>query len=196
MPPFGTHDLHRPYSYLLAYAYGGGVNAFNLNGDGYINDATILAARLDYALAANLNLFGSFLWAQRNSHGYGWGYIRPSQEASVTRVVNPAGVGVDRITWNPTVIYRSIGGANPSPAIPDQDLGWEIQGGIDWKLLEKYRLSALVAYWQPGKWFNYACVDRRVPQWDVPLPANLWGVNPGRNIDAIIGWELRLIAEF
>ncbi|MEW6115191.1 MAG: hypothetical protein AB1664_23880, partial [Thermodesulfobacteriota bacterium] len=35
----GAYDVFRPYSYLLGYAYGSGVNAFNITGDGYINAA-------------------------------------------------------------------------------------------------------------------------------------------------------------
>ena len=23
------------------------------------------------------------------------------------------------------------------------------------------------AYWKPGKWFNYACIDRSVPGWEL-----------------------------
>ena len=53
------------------------LHAYNLSGDGYILDAFVLAGRLDYAVAANLNLFGSFFWAQRNSDGYEWGCLRP-----------------------------------------------------------------------------------------------------------------------
>ncbi|MEJ2718453.1 MAG: hypothetical protein P8182_15180 [Deltaproteobacteria bacterium] len=196
MAPFGTHDLHRPYSYLLGYAYGAGVDAYDLNGNGYINDAAVLAARLDYAAASNLNLFASFLTAQRTSHGYGWGFMRPIQEGRVTRSLNGTGVAEDEISWTPAIRYRPIGGANPAPSIPDRDLGWEIQAGFDWNLLQQYLFHFLIAYWQPGKWFNYACIDRGVPNWDVPGPGNNWGVNPGRSIDGVVGVEVYLLAEF
>ncbi len=49
--------LFRPYSYLMVYNYG--LGAF-FNADtcsGYADDASILAARLDYAVAANLNVY-------------------------------------------------------------------------------------------------------------------------------------------
>lgn len=198
MPPFGTHDLHRPYSYLLGYAYGGGVDAYDLHGNGYINDAAVCAARLDYVVAANLNLFGSYLWAQRTSHGYGWGYIRPVLEATVARVYDTTIPGpTDEISWTPTINYRPKGGAEPAPSIPDQDLGWEIQVGFDWGLLEQFTAHALVAYWQPGKWFNYACMDRGVANWDqTPNSGNNWGVNPDRTIDGILGVEVCISADF
>ncbi len=196
MPPFGCYDVHRPYSYLLGYAYGGGVDAFNLNGNGYINDASVLAARIDYSVAANLNLHGSFLWAHRNSHGYGWGYIRPSQDEEVV-ITGVAGGNVQgQLEYTPSITYQSNGGATPAPAIPDGDLGWEAVIGMDWALLEQYGFSASVAYWQPGKWFNYACIDRSAPKWDQPTVNNNWGINPSRSIDPILGMEIAVSADF
>jgi hypothetical protein len=195
MPPFGSFDVHRPYSYLLGYAYGGGVNAFNLNGNGYINDATVLAARLDYAVAANLNVFVSGLWAQRASHGYGWGYIRPTQEAEAVLAV-AGGVPVLDVEYTPAVAYRPNGGPNPAPSIPDLDLGWELGAGLDWALLEQFTFHAGVAYWLPGDWFKYACIDRNVPGWDVPVPGNNWGADPDRNLDAVLGLEVAISADF
>ncbi len=195
MPPLGTHDMHRPYNYLLGYAYGGGVNAFDLNGNGYINDASVFAARLDYAVAANLNLFGSFLWAERTSHGYGWGFIRPGQVAEGVIEV-AGGVPALGVEWSPTVVYRPNGGRNPAPSIPDQNLGWEANIGLDWSLLDGYIFHAAFAYWQPGDWFKYACIDRSVPNWDTPGAGNNWGANPDRSLDAVYGADISLSAEF
>ena len=65
---FGNHGLFDPYSLVMCFYYGAGSGLFNLNTDGYMNDASILARRLDYAVASNLNLFGSFFWADRASH--------------------------------------------------------------------------------------------------------------------------------
>jgi len=50
-----------------------------------------------------------------------------------------------------------------SPNIPDRSLGYEIDTGFDWRLLEKWQIGMVFGYWQPGKWFNYACIDRSVP---------------------------------
>ncbi len=192
----GAYDVFRPYSYLLGYAYGSGVNAFNINGDGYINAAWTLATRVDHAVAANLNVFGSFLWAERSSHGYGWGFLRPNQTATVSRTLNPAGAVADSLTWTPAVAYRQHAGA---PNIHDTGLGWEAGGGFNWQILDRYTLSGLVSYWRPGKWFNFACIDRSVPGWDRQTggtPFYPFGANPGRSIDPIIGGEVALQVNF
>ena len=192
-PPCSAFGVFQPYTYLLGYGYGSGVNAFDLDRQGYISEAWVLAARADYAVAANLNLFGSFLWAERSSHGHGWGYIRPAQLSTVTRVTTAGGVGDDQVKYTPTVSYKDNARA---PSIPDNNLGWEITVGADWKLLEGYRVSMLAAYWQPGRWFQYACVDRGVPNWDVPAAGNRWGINPDRRIDAVLGAQVTVAADF
>lgn len=163
-----------PYSILLAYRYGGGVNA-----DGYINDATVLAAKIDCAIAANLLLDVAVLTAKRNSHGYGWGYIRP----------NPSAYGF--------VEYAIRGNFNvPSPAIPDNDLGWEYSAGFVWGLLDGWNVAGRAAYWQPGNWFKYACIDRSLANWHAPSAGNNFGANPDRAIDPIVGFELQIGASF
>jgi hypothetical protein len=192
-PPCSAFGVFQPYTFLLGYAYGSGVNAFDLDRQGYINEAWVVAARADYAVAANLNVFGSFLWAERSSHGHAWGFIRPAQKATVTRSVNSGGAGVDQVAWTPYVNYKDNAGA---PSIPDNGLGWEAAAGIDWKLLENLQLAVLGSVWQPGKWFNYACIDKSVANWDVPTAANRWGTNPDRTIDPILGAQITLTTEF
>ena len=140
-------------------------------------DASVLAARVDYAVASNLNVFGSFLYAKRVSHGYGWGYIRPTATG---------GVG-----YAPTGTYLA-----PSPAIPDDALGWEVTTGVTWNLLDSCILDVSAAYWKPGKWFNYACIDKAVPGWDAPAAGNFWGVFPDRSIDPVIGVITSLMVYF
>ena len=94
-----------PYSVLLSYLYGSGVNA-----PAHLSDASIYAARLHYALASNLILQFSYLHATRTSHGYGWGFVRPN-------------VAVGRFGQ---VEYNDRGAfASSPPAIPDNDLGSE-----------------------------------------------------------------------
>ncbi len=91
-----------------------------------------------------------------------------------------------------------------APNTPDTALGWEITAGMEWKLLEKYRLRGTLAYWEPGKWFNYACIDRSVPGWNTQTrtntstynPAGRFGTNPARTIDPIIGGEVALTVDF
>ena len=51
--------------------YAGGNNQFNTDGTGEMGDAFALAARIDYAAAANLNLWGSYMRAQAcEKNGY------------------------------------------------------------------------------------------------------------------------------
>lgn len=172
---FGLFD---PYSILLAYRFGSGVDA-----PGHISDASIYALKLDYALAANLIVEGSFLRAFRNSHGYAVGYIRPN--TAVGQFGN--------------VVYLEPPGStftNPAPSIPERDLGWEVMGGIVWKLMESWAVAARASYWQPGKWFNYACIDKSVPNWDLPSPANNWGIRPDRTIDPVLAVEIQLGATY
>ncbi len=192
----GAYDVFRPYSYLLGYAYGSGVNAFNVNGDGYINAAWVLASRIDYSVAANLNVFSSFLWAERSSHGYGWGFLRPNQTAAAVRNVNAAGTLVDTVTWTPALTYKQHRNA---PNIPDTALGWEVTTGFDWKLLERYTLGGVISCWQPGKWFKYASIDRSIPGWDTQTdstPTYPFGTNPDRTLDPILGGCVSLTVDF
>ena len=176
--PFSNTGFFRPYSYLMVYAYGLGthMNADTLNGTA--EDASIYAGRIDYAVAANLNIFGSFFWADRsNRSGYGWGFIRPD-------TAHPG-----MVTW------ADRPGA---PNIPDPNLGYEFDAGMDWKLLEGFTITLTTSYWKPGKWFSYACVDKALTNWNLPTGgANFgWGVWPGRTIDPVLGMELKLIGVF
>ena len=67
---FGLFD---PYPTILSFRFGSGVNA-----PGHISDASVFAVKLDYLLASNLMVSGSFLKAIRNSNGYALGFIRPN----------------------------------------------------------------------------------------------------------------------
>lgn len=177
-PNWANGLVFYPYSYLLVFNYGGGNNSFNRNGDGYLTDAFAYAIRLDYALAANLNIWGSFFKANRVSKGYGWGYIQPDLEGDVA--------------------YNRLPGfgATAVPAIPDDDLGWEVNAGIDWMILEGLIFAARASYWQPGKWFSYACASRSNPGWTAPAAANNFGTIPGRDIDPVMGLEIVIGVEF
>jgi hypothetical protein len=183
------------YSLALAYKYGAGVSS-----PGDIADASVLAARADYAVAANLNVFGSFLKAWRVSHGYGWGFIRPDTTLTAPPPPAPAGPArYGRVRYLTPDDYGDYGVnpfTAPVPAIPDNDLGWEILAGVRWKLLDQLVLDVAFSYWKPGRWFNYACVDRSVANWDVPAPANFWGINPNRSIDPVVGIEVAVLSGF
>ncbi|MGC8906233.1 MAG: hypothetical protein ACP5M0_02205 [Desulfomonilaceae bacterium] len=185
----GNFSVFRTYSYLFSYDYGSGLNAYNLTGDGFLRDAFVLAGRVDYAVASNLNVFGTFFWAQRTSHGYPWGVLYPHWGDD----------GDGNVHFN----YVSPGPLNipinrlDVPNIPDGDLGYEINVGFDWQLLEGWQAGVVFGYWAPGKWFKYACVDRSVSGWNNPPGQYNWnGANPDRTIDPIIGGEFSMKFEF
>jgi hypothetical protein len=182
----GNFDVFRPYSYLFSYNYGAGLGAYNMSGDGYLRDAFVLAGRLDYSVAANLNLFGAFFYANRTSNGYSWGCIGPNAGAGFFAPL-PTPDGNININLNR---YAA------SPNIPDTSLGYEIDLGLDWKFLEGMTGGLLVGYWQPGKWFNYACIDRSVPGWHTGGPGNNFGTRPDRTLDPIIGGNFYLKYDF
>jgi len=203
--PTGGVNLYLPYSLLLGYDYGSGnMSISHSSNHGFITDASTYGVRLDYAVAANLNAYATFLYARRLSQGYGWGWIRPDPN-TVYAAVNGTfpspgltfannGTNYPSPTTDSNVVNPSY--ATSAPNILERDLGYEIGGGIDWKLIEGYTLTARVAYWKPGDWFKYACVDRRQPGWVVPSAANRWGINPNREIDPIFGLRLAVRVEF
>lgn len=176
--------VFRPYSLVMVYNYGTGVtlganSSFARNG--YLVDANAYGVRLDYAIATNLNVFGSFFYADRVSHGYGWGYLRPGFDAGAP---GPVLQGID---------------AEPragAPSIPDRNLGYEFDWGVDWQILEGLTISSSFGYWQPGRWFHFACIDKSVTGWETPNAGNNWGTNPDRTIDPVFGWQLVVAGEF
>jgi len=183
----GNYSLISPYSFLFAYNYGSGLDGYNLTGDGYIRDAFVLATRLDYAVAANLNLFGSFFWAQRTSVGYEWGCLRPI--AADTTNTSTGNIDFSRVTPGSNMSQNSM-----NPNIIDTSLGYEVGLGISWKLLEAWTLGITTSYWAPGNWFSYACVDRSNGNWNTDNPFT--GGSGGRTIDAVLGGEFNIICEF
>jgi len=188
---FSNTGLYRPYSLLMVYAYGLGTHINGDSGNGYVEDASTYAARLDYAVASNLNAYLSFFWADRVSQsGYGWGFIKPVLPAASNGF--PAGT---------IALFHDTARAN-APSIPDTNLGYEFGAGVDWKLLEGLLLNVSTAYWQPGQWFSWACVDKSVVNWATTAgalgntnPAS-WGINPNKQIDPVFGIELKVTGEF
>jgi hypothetical protein len=192
--------VFRPYSLMMVYGYGLGAYINVDAGNGFADDASIIAARLDYAIAANLNVWGTFFWADRVGNGYGWGYLSPLLTTAAVWAANPTGQIIGH--------YRGSnipGSASVAPNIPDNNLGWEVTTGFDWKLLENLTATGTFAYWQPGKWFNYACINKDVAGWDVQNSIDIvagtpgtfpFGVNPDRTIDPLWAMELKLNHSF
>ena len=210
----------------MVYRYGLGMFVNPDTGNGYVEDASVWGARVDFAIAANLNCFGTFFWADRQSKsGFGWGCIRPDLALinSNGNVSNgypsldpfnppaaPAGFvpngifhvwrqGVDRPGYAAPVTNPPFRGGAPN--IPDTSLGWEIDAGISWELLDKLTLDFTFAYWAPGNWFKWACIDKRVANWYTvgvvgsTVPTD-WGIIPDKNIDPIYGVEFTVRGNF
>jgi hypothetical protein len=204
---FANTGVFRPYSLLMVYDYGLGTHINGDTGNGYVEDAMVYGARLDYAVASNLNTYLSFFWADRVSKsGFGWGFIKPVRQGDL-RVATSAGttasgtVGTIVIPAGTQVIFHDTT-ASGAPSIPDTNLGWEIDAGFDWKLLEGLTVNFSSAYWQPGQWFSWACVDKTIPGWATAAAATsgnnplLWHVNPNKQIDPIFGIELKVTGDF
>jgi len=186
-------NVYRPYSLLLGYTYGSGNRSFTDGScHGFISDAVTYALRLDYAIASNLNAYATFLYANRVSQGYGWGWIRPDPST----IPPPTSPALQYALQGPVEMAQDFAVVPTAPNILERDLGYEIGGGFDWKLIEGYVLRAQIAYWRPGAWFKYACVDRTQPSWDVPNAGNNWGINPNREIDPIFGTRVTLELSF
>ncbi len=184
-------SLYRPYSLLLSYDYGSGNGSKTYSSNhGFMTDASSFGARFDYALAANLNLYTSFFRADRVSQAYGWGWIRPDPSTT------PSSPALQYSLRYTRQSLEDISVAADAPNILERDLGFEIGCGFDWKLIEGCTLRASFAYWKPGAWFKYACVDRTQPKWDVPVATNRWGINPDRTIDPVFGSQVKLETEF
>jgi hypothetical protein len=150
-----NYQVLQPYSYLMFPTYAGGNNQFNLDGTGEMSDAYCLAARFDYAAAANLNLFGSYIWASRVEKN---GYYAGSFAGSFGNAIYN-GNQVPQNGTQASAFKAASGagfGANANPFVDDTYLGWEAQAGLDWKLLEGLSMQAAYSYWSLGPWFDQA----------------------------------------
>jgi hypothetical protein len=174
-----AYGVFYPYSILMGKYYMAGVDSYR-----DMSASNVAAVRFDRMVASNLNIMAGVMKANRSSNGYSWGYVRPDRPPDPITGLPPFG----------SLNFSNRGSFNsPVPSVPDNDLGWEFNVGITWKLLENWRVYARGAYWRPGKWFNYACIDKSVPNWD-QTTSNNFGTNPNRTIAPIMGFELYLDA--
>jgi hypothetical protein len=180
---FSNTSVFLPYSLLMSYQYGAGLNYLNRNGEGGMADAITYGARLDYAVAANLNLYGTFFYANRQSHGWPWGAITLAADAAngggKAVVLGVQGKDADG-PFNFALTVPQNDFLTGAPNIPDDSLGWEVNLGADWKLLEGLTLCMRGAYWEVGNWFKYACVDKSLA--NTSMTANT--ASPGSNATA------------
>jgi hypothetical protein len=144
-----NYQAMEPYNTLMFQTYAGGNNAFNgifvNDGTGMMVDAWCLSARIDYAVASNLNVWGTYIWADRlEKDGYLAGEFGAFGTADGVPGASQAGFP-----------FRArFGGTDPFAG--NKFLGWEANVGVDWKLLEGMTMYVKYAYWQPGDWFDWA----------------------------------------
>jgi len=180
MPWPVNYQALEPYEWLMFRTYGGGNNTYDgifvSDGNGMLGDAYSLGARIDYAVASNLNLWCSYIRAHR------------LEKAGVLAGSNNALLNLGSLTAAGAPFKALYGGSNPY--VEDDFVGWEANAGINWKLLEGFTFNARYAYWQPGDWFDWAY--QAVTIRDTAL------VNDGRlkGRDAIQAVEGNMVLEF
>jgi hypothetical protein len=181
-----TGNFLRGWGYLMYYLYGTG-DGFNAEGYGNPTNFHHAGARMDYAVASNLNFFTVYSQAWRDQPGayrLGGDYLQGAR------------------IWNNNDLLAAQLGALDRP-VPDsaRDIGWEVDLGVNWKLLENLTWNTTVAYWKPGNWWSYAYPNTA---W---LYALSGGAAPaanrvnaifgaGRQIDALIAVETTIQVTF
>lgn len=150
-----NYQVLQPYSFLMFPTYAGGNNRFNADGTGQMGDALALAARIDYAAAANLNLWGSYIHARRaEKHGYYAGSFGGDGATFPITAALPTNTTQRNSPTQAAAFKAQYGGSDPFVA--DDFIGWEAQAGVDWKLLENFSMQMAYSYWQLGPWFDQA----------------------------------------
>ncbi|AFM27215.1 hypothetical protein [Desulfomonile tiedjei] len=185
----------RYWAFLMYHMYGTGTN-WNASGDGQPTNVHHVGARLDYAVASNLNAFVTNSWAWRdqpNAFILGGNYSHTLARFTNDTMAQQQGI-------------PGFGAPVPGlQAVPDhaRDVGWEVDFGWNWKVLENLTWNSVLAFWQPGTWWSYAYpntaeIYRRnggtVPQAPLDQVGATSGV--GRKIDPLIGFESSLIVDF
>ena len=137
----------KDWGLLMYYMYGTG-SGWDAAGDGQPTDFVHVGTRYDYAVASNLNLFaiGSYAWRDNPSAwtlGGDWrGAARPFTNTDIAAAKG--------LAWATPYF-----GQTPIPNSA-ADIGWEVDAGFSWKLLENLVWKSTFAYWQPGTWWSYA----------------------------------------
>jgi len=137
-----NYQALEPYEYLMFNTYAGGTQTFHADGTGQMADAFAYAGRIDHAVASNLNIWGSFIWAHRlEKAGVWFGQFN----------IN----GLNTGTFASATALRALYGGS-SPFVEDGLIGYEAGAGVDWKLLEGLTFKTRYAFWQPGDFFQQA----------------------------------------
>ena len=165
-----NNTVFAPYSMMIVRNYGSLLGNGGYSGtvyEGTLQDAALIGVRADYAIAANLNAWVAGAYAERINNSQGWGCVAP------------AGLRATFVDQN-------------GRKVPNTDLGWEIDWGIDWQLLEGLRILNEYAYFQPGNWVKHAFNDASTL--GVGFGPNF--VNWNRSIDPILAAYLTANFEF
>jgi len=136
-----NYQALEPYEYLMFYTYAGGTQTFHADGTGQMADAYAFAGRYDHAVASNLNIYGTYIWAHR-------------LEKAGTWLGQFSSTGLNRGFFDVNALRANYG--RTSPFVEDGFIGWEANFGVDWKLLEGLTFKTRYSYWQPGDYFKEA----------------------------------------
>jgi len=137
-----NYQAMEPYEWLMFNTYAGGTQTFHADGTGQMADAYAFAGRYDHAVASNLNIYGTYIWAHRLEKAGVWFGQFNSNGTNVGSFVNA------------TALRATYGGT--SPFVENGFIGWEAGAGCDWKLLEGLTFKTRYAYWQPGDYYKEA----------------------------------------
>ena len=135
----------KDWGYLMYWLYGTGT-CWDADGYGQPTNFQHIGIKFDYAVASNLNIWA--LWSnawrdQPNSYRLGGNYQTAIQE------------------FNNSDILTAQTGGFAGHAVPEEKryIGWEIDAGVNWKLLENLTWNTTFAFWQPGPWWAAAFPD-------------------------------------
>ncbi len=179
----------RNWAYLMEYRYGTG-SGFNAAGEGSPTNVHHVGVRADYALAANLNVYALGVGCWRDAaQTFRWG------GDGLYRV---------RIYDNFELAYYADALRRPVPATNDS-IGWEVDTGFQWRLLENLTWSMTAAFWKPGEWWGFALPNsvaiftnsnQSFPIYGRSTNFALAMANPTRNIDPLFALESTLSVDF
>jgi hypothetical protein len=177
----------KDWGLLMYEMYGAGTN-FGADGNGQPTDFHHIGGRLDHAVAANLNLYVLFSYAWRD-------------QPNAWTLGGDYRLGLRRFD-NDDLLNLHTGASSRTP-VPDhaRGIGWEVDFGVDWKLLEHLIWSAEFAYWKPGNWWAYAYPNTAAIYRNNGLAAivanQAWAtIGAGRDIDPLLSMETRLSVAF
>lgn len=181
----------KEWGYLMYYMYGAG-DGWDAAGYGQPDNFHHVGGKLDYAIAANLNFFGVYAYAWRDQPG-------------AYRLGGDYKLGLQQWTNEDLRLYQ-LGTFRGHP-VPDsaREIGWEVDLGVNWKILENLTWNTTFAYWQPGTWWSYAFPDTAhiyrvgiVPNSNTNDAAGELNATfgAGRKIDPLFAVETNLLVQF